>query len=171
MTKTDSARPWPCPYCRARANERCRHGNGWQMAKPHGSRLDPPKRWRNFDPIPVDEQSERAIRILPKNVWSRIEFTAHCWTWRGAANGKGYGSVGHEGRTWSTHKLVYELLVGPVSEGLQIDHLCLNKRCCNPDHLEPVTPKQNANRYHIAKYGCASGRETDDPTYAPRRAS
>jgi hypothetical protein len=69
-----------------------------------------------------------------------------CWTWKGAIQSKGYGSFGYRGRIWSTHRLAYELMVGPIPEGLTIDHLCLNKRCCSPRHLEPVTLKENMRR-------------------------
>lgn len=168
MIPMSEPQPWRCPYCRAKPNEPCWEGRRSRFVESHRARLHPPKtRWRNSTPSPVDERSRRAVDILPANVTTRIEFTDHCWTWRGAANGGGYGSVLHEGRTWSTHKLAYELLVGPVPDGLQIDHLCLNKRCCNPTHLEPVTAKQNMNRRYIAKYGCPSGPNSDDPTYVP----
>jgi hypothetical protein len=165
---TGPTRPWPCRYCKAGPNEPCRRASGWMLTQPHRVRSNnPTQRWRDLTPTPVDAESERATKVLPKYVWEKVEFTSHCWTWLGAANNKGYGSVWHGGRSLSTHKLSYELLVGPVPDGLQLDHLCLNKLCLKPAHLEPVTPKQNVNRHHIAKFGCASGPNTDDPTYVP----
>jgi hypothetical protein len=166
---TGSARPWPCRYCHAGPDEPCRHAAGWRVNEPHGSRYKQPKKWRLANATPVDAASAHAMKVLPENVWPKIEFTAHCWVWLGALNGKGYGTVRHEGRTWLAHKLAYELLVGPVPDGLQLDHRCVNKPCCNPAHLEPVTPKQNVNRHHIAKYGVPSSRDTADPTYVPIR--
>jgi hypothetical protein len=81
-----------------------------------------------------------------------------CWDWTGALNSKGYGSVAHKGRVWSTHRLAYELLVGPIPDGLQLDHLCRNRSCCNPDHLEPVTPKVNSERgAQATKMHCVRG--------------
>jgi hypothetical protein len=88
-----------------------------------------------------------------------------CWTWTGAATGNGYGSVGHEGRTRSTHKLSYELLIGPVPEGLQIDHVCLNKLCCNPSHLEPVTGLENVRRALAVRFPAPPA---PDPEYSAR---
>lgn len=106
--------------------------------------------------MPVDEQSARAIDTFPKSMWSRTEFTADCWNWHGAKTSTGYGSVSHEGRTRSTHRLAYELLIGPIPENLQIDHLCGNKLCCNPRHLEPVTLEENMRRrYASASSGAA----------------
>ncbi|MGV7251879.1 HNH endonuclease signature motif containing protein [Mycobacterium kansasii] len=81
-----------------------------------------------------------------------------CWFWQGAVQSKGYGSVGHQGRVWSTHRLAYELLIGPIPDGLQIDHLCRNRRCCNPAHLEPVTGRVNVLRA-VRKATCARGHE------------
>jgi hypothetical protein len=85
-----------------------------------------------------------------------------CWNWDGAVTSSGYGAVAHNGRTHSTHKLAYELLVGPVPDGLQIDHLCRNKLCCNPAHLEPVTGQENIRRRQVAIYGEPQGRPSPE---------
>ena len=90
---------------------------------------------------------------LPATMRNKIRFDActvsdldpTCWTWTGAAT-NGYGSAWYESRAWSSHKLAYTLLIGPVSDGLTIDHLCRNKLCCNPAHLEPVTNLENIRR-------------------------
>jgi hypothetical protein len=77
---------------------------------------------------------------------ARVE-VGDCWLWQGALDTAGYGSIkGDDGRTRSVHRLVYEALVGPVPEGLVLDHLCRARQCCNPDHLEPVTPGENYRR-------------------------
>lgn len=75
---------------------------------------------------------------------------ASCWPWPGALDGKGYGLVGYHGRTRRVHRLVYELLVGSIPEGLTLDHLCRNRRCANPNHLQPVTSVENVRRSDIA---------------------
>lgn len=81
-----------------------------------------------------------------------------CWEWTGAIQSSGYGSIGHEGRRWSTHRLAYTLLVGPIPDGLQMDHLCCNTRCCNPRHLEPVTAHENcARKADSTKLRCVQG--------------
>lgn len=96
---------------------------------------------------------------LPERIRSKITLTPDgCWQWAGAVQSRGYGSVSYRGRVQSTHRLAYELLVGEIPEGLQIDHLCRNKRCCNPDHLEPVTGAVNCSRTPAAtKTHCVRG--------------
>ena len=147
-----SARPWPCRYCHAGPDEPCRHAAGWRVNKPHGSRRKAPRGWRPDMPAPVDEPSA-AINGFPANMNCRVRVTDGCWHWRGAVTSSGYGCVAYEGRLWSTHRLAYELLSGPIPDGLQIDHLCRNKLCCNPQHLEPVTAQENRRRQHQARYG------------------
>lgn len=66
--------------------------------------------------------------------------------WQGTRTWGGYGRVHYQGRQRSVHRVVYELLVGPIPPGLQIDHLCRVRACCNPAHLEPVTNLENALR-------------------------
>lgn len=70
-----------------------------------------------------------------------------CWLWTGAKVPKGYGVAQRRGfKSTMIHRLVYEKMVGPVPEDLQLDHLCLNRLCVNPDHLEPVTNRENSIR-------------------------
>lgn len=86
-----------------------------------------------------------------------------CWIWRGASVGGGYGTIRRQGQTHRAHRFVYELLVGPIPEGLVIDHLCRNRACVNPKHLEPVTFKENilrgegATARHARKSQCVHG--------------
>lgn len=72
-----------------------------------------------------------------------------CWVWtggRGGGRGCPYGVIKVAGRCVLVHRLVYEALVGPVPEGLTLDHLCRNTLCSRPDHLEPVTNRENTIR-------------------------
>jgi hypothetical protein len=87
--------------------------------------------------------------------WEKVnKVPGGCWEWT-ASTAKGYGHFGVGGRNGSTiyaHRWAYEHLVGPIPKGLQIDHaVCQNKICVNPDHLEPVTPKENTRRYLESK--------------------
>jgi hypothetical protein len=66
-----------------------------------------------------------------------------CWPWLGAANNKGYGQVRINGKAHYVHRLHYELHRGEIPKGQTLRHKCDNPICCNPDHLEPGTQKQN----------------------------
>jgi hypothetical protein len=99
-----------------------------------------------------------------------VKVPGRCWTWNGAVTSRGYGSCSHSGRVWSTHRLAYELLIAAIPEGLQIDHLCKNKLCCNPRHLEPVTAKVNCERTEAAqKLRCINGHPLVEPNLVIKR--
>jgi len=68
-----------------------------------------------------------------------------CWIWIGRTE-RGYGRVNYRGSRIRVHRLVYEHMVGPIPEGLTLDHLCRVRACANPEHLEPVDPVTNAGR-------------------------
>lgn len=74
-----------------------------------------------------------------------IEDADGCWIWQGSGNQGGYGQF-FDGRSWVAHRWAYEHYVEPLPKGLQLDHLCRNRRCVNPDHLEPVTQHENILR-------------------------
>ena len=69
-----------------------------------------------------------------------------CWIWLGVIANTGYGEVRFLGRKWLAHRLSYENFVGPIPDGLVIDHLCRQPSCINPAHLEPVTIGENVRR-------------------------
>lgn len=86
---------------------------------------------------------------LADKIRSRVEIEANgCWTWQGAKTRKGYGVIHNPatGRNVYTHRAMYEHRHGRIPEGQQIDHLCREPRCCNPGHLEAVTPATNTQR-------------------------
>jgi|SRR5579872_5046898 len=78
---------------------------------------------------------------------NKIEITSSCWLWKGAILSTGYGQFYPSPREkMSAHRFSYELFVGPIPAGLVIDHLCRVPACINPDHLEPVTQRENTLR-------------------------
>ena len=83
--------------------------------------------------------------------WGRVDKRGptECWLWTGAARGNGYGAfVLRSGKTIvrGPHRVAYTLLVGAVAADMHLDHLCRVRLCCNPSHLEPVTPWENLLR-------------------------
>lgn len=69
-----------------------------------------------------------------------------CWEWQSTIDTGGYGQLKEHGKILSAHRLAYELFKGAIPQGLTIDHLCRNRRCVNPDHLEVVTMRENILR-------------------------
>lgn len=106
------------------------------------------------------------IMELPDSFWSKVQIKNECWVWRAGATGRGYGAAYVNGRQYPAHRLAYSVLRGEIPSGLDLDHLCRNRRCVNPDHLEPVTRRENLLRSPItltaqkaAQSECIRGHE------------
>lgn len=104
-----------------------------------------------------------------KRFWSKVslDLPTECWEWS-AYRHRGYGIFALSfGRNVRAHVYAYQQLVGPIPKGLELDHLCRNKPCVNPLHLQPVTHAVNVSRgdagaYLAARTHCPKGHAYDE---------
>lgn len=109
---------------------------------------------------------------LPEHVVRYIspEPNSGCWLWDGAVCNKGYGVT----TRFRAHRVVYSAIVGEIPKGLVLDHKCRVRSCCNPDHLEPVTSRENVLRgigvaaQNARKLICDNGHPLDDVYIDPK---
>lgn len=104
------------------------------------------------------------------NFWKRVDRSGGddaCWEWRGGLTTWGYGHFRLGEKHAGSHRVAYELIRGVIPEGLVIDHLCRNRRCCNPWHMEVVTNRENLLRgngfsgRNVRKTHCPKGHPYD----------
>lgn len=113
--------------------------------------------------MPQSSQTEkRRVRgpggQTPEQVILRFtDRSGDCWLWLGRKNPSGYAQIVIAKRQRSAHRVSYETFVGPIPDGLEIDHLCRVRHCVNPKHLEPVTGAENKRRA-IAATGLVAGK-------------
>lgn len=98
-----------------------------------------------------------------RTFWSKVDKTGDCWLWTGTRNQKGYGRAELGGRRTGAHRVAWLRSGRDIPEGMQLDHLCRNRACVNPGHLEVVNNRTNVLRGHtlpalnIQKTHCVNG--------------
>ena len=138
------ARPGPWPHRLRRCDMAKRTCNLDGCDNPHDARgwcRVHYQRWRRYgDPLGFAERTTTAERF-----WSKVDTSDRdgCWLWTASHHPAGYGQFYDGDRLIYAHRFAYEHLVGPIPAGLHIDHLCRTPACVRPDHLEPVTNREN----------------------------
>lgn len=107
-------------------------GHHWQL-----------KKGRPLTPIARMNSTER--------FWSYVIRADGCWGWSGPMNRNGYGKLGIGQKRVAAHRFAYQLLVGEIPEGLEIDHICRVRSCVNPQHLQAVTRKENVENIDVQR--------------------
>ncbi len=130
-----------------------------------------PSRLSDHISVHRTRMSERRVARF----WSHVEKTPGCWEYRGSHYPNGYAHTALFGARYA-HRAAYVLVKGPIPAGLQIDHLCRNRGCVNPDHLEAVTLRENLMRSPIQrsalnarKTHCLNGHPLPEPNAHGRR--
>lgn len=128
------------------------------------------QRWVRTGSVAADQP----VRIIGDDwgrFWQYVD-VGDCWEWIGDVGEDGYGRFYADQRMHRAHRWLYEHMVGPIDTGLDLDHLCRNRPCVNPDHLEPVTRRENLIRgatiiaAQLAATHCPAGHPyNDENTY------
>jgi hypothetical protein len=105
--------------------------------------------------------------------WAKVnkDTESGCWEWTGALNSMKYGNLTYKQKNYLAHRVSYSLIHGEIPKGLDLDHLCRNTKCINPDHLEAVTHRENLMRgAGVAKTHCPQSHPYDEAnTYIDKR--
>jgi len=103
--------------------------------------------------------------VVVDDYWAHVDVGdwQDCWLWTAATSGNGYGHLRVDDRMRPAHRVGFELVNGPIPDGLELDHVkdwgCTSTLCCNPLHLEPVTHAENVRRVARHRTHCRQGHE------------
>ena len=138
----------------------CQIGTCTKPARP-GRRLcsmHEARKTRHGDPLHVayamDVDATNWESFLGKRITRQND---GCWTWNAYRNPNGYGQVRFRGSNWYAHRVSYTLAVGPIPDGLTVDHICFKPSCVRPDHLRLLTLAENTARHEIKARTCKRG--------------
>jgi len=132
-------------------------------------------RVRRYGSVDVNRRPELGM-TFEERFWRYVEKSDGCWLWTGFISPTGYAKFGTP--SLYAHRVAYEMEVGPIAEGFDLDHLCRVRHCVNPAHLEPVTHRENVLRgeglaaKQARKTHCPKGHEYSEANtrlYAGRR--
>lgn len=154
-----------------------RHWQAWRDSTAAACRLDgcdTPARaqglcnlhWlRNYTKGSFDAPVRKTVL---ERFWEKVLKTDSCWLWQGAISDTGYGAFNAGDRNVSAHRFTYELEHGKQPSDRHLDHLCRVRACCNPEHLDLVSPKENQHRGEAGpKSLCSRGHSMDDAYIRP----
>ena len=106
---------------------------------------------------------------IEERIMKKVIVTDGCWGWTGHKDASGAGRICFEGKNKVAYRFYYQMKVGPVKEGLFLDHICRNRECIRPDHLRQVTPHFNAvmnstsrSALNAVKTHCSRGHEFNE---------
>lgn len=106
------------------------------------------KRWKKYgDPLAGQKFREVTPSPVEPRFWAKVDKSGDCWNWTAGMFPDGYGSFRYNGTMTGSHRVSYELEHGPIPEGMQVDHICRNRKCVRPDHLRLVTHTQNRQNH------------------------
>lgn len=119
-------------------------------------------------PVEVEAKLRGLVNEVLLKLCAQTERVGDCLIWTGPKNQGGYGRIARSSGSSYVHRAAWIALRGPIPAGLHLDHLCRQRACWNPDHLEPVTPRENVLRgeglpaVNVTKTHCPQGHPYDE---------